>query len=199
MKKTIIILFLSFAYNINAQKLQGCDRYDDSVTLLARLNKFPVEEFSYNDINTKCNVSMKIRERLINLLNWDRPKHEIDTYVEKEFREIGYPKIVHEYSQKRAQGKDSIYHIVYDSFANVIKQKLKPKLLVRGNIILSVGYLCLDKAYFKLKQSLKDTLHYDRYAILMALARMGDTSAQELVLNDIHYNALTKSYNWERE
>ncbi len=196
---TFVILILFFLPNlIWSQQSRPCNNYPTKEEIMSHLSTRPGGGLNYRVLNS-CNYDSSVKNRLLYLLDWEWTQNEINTHAEKEFKKIGYPKIVDDYASKKAKGNDSIYKAIRDSYAIEVKKKLVPEMRVLDEVVYAVGQMDIKEAIPQLRKALYDTLHYDIESVELALARLGDKELETRILNRYKYNPKLKGQDWVTE
>lgn len=139
-----------------------------------------------------CNINDSIKKLLKYHLRWQWTKAEIESYL---ITNLEKHKKVYQVSEKVnaiANGNDSIFKKVKDSIENVIlKKELEYDISVNHIFgvaeltVLTVGWLNMKETIPFLKNiALKDSAHYAKWSVELALARLGDKKLQKQIINN---------------
>jgi hypothetical protein len=190
MKKMLIIFFVAIVGKTGAQV--PCDKIGllKPEQLLAMLQYKPVNIEPMRFV-AECNVTDTIRKRLAYLLNWRWTPAEIEGYFNQElelhksfYRIEAKAAAVANGNQK--QYKKAIDSITKEVNAYTLKYMQKGGLFaVREVNVLVVGWLIMKETIPFLRDSaMQDQAHYPRWAVELALARMGDISLQTKIIDE---------------
>jgi hypothetical protein len=200
------IFFLSFFFlvtNVYCQK--PCNKLPSTATLMQQLAKKPVLQIYPRDFLKGCNVTETMINRILYLLNWQWTEAEIEQYNEAIFDEYENIFNIKSIALKLANGNDFLYKQALDS----LKKQLMPFVTkkygeshafrVDAGLVLLAGKLDIKSAIPKLNEALLDTIHYNKWALELALARLGNKSIEDKILNECKYDSSLDGKNWSND
>ncbi len=209
MKMKIVFIVLFYFITTLSKSQSNCVNIVDSTTLLSNINH-SLEDFTFRLLNPNCNVSIAIRNLLITRLTSPPFTFEqIDSVLKKENGQQPFGYTYSDVHKRFAKGNDSLSLIIFDSLAHAQKmasynqQKKLPnnyRFGVDKDIILSTGWLYLQKAKPILQNALKDVNYkYEPVFVKLALARMGDKESINYCLQNISENIsqISTMDNWD--
>jgi hypothetical protein len=208
MKIFIVFSFLSIAVLCNAQEFRNSKNYPLSSVLFNGLCSKPVKLYYANDYIIDVNVNDTIKNKLIELLDFQWSMDEIDEYLDIQY-EISKKALNFDFeadynSQKNGKKnylkKVSNYNIQRIAFRNeqlnyLIRDHLTS---INPKIIMLLGSLDIKKSIPKLYPLLIDSVQYSKFALELALARMGDAVLQSKILNSssLEYDIYADDRQW---
>jgi hypothetical protein len=193
MKRNLLILLLLCAIvvlNVKAQIPCNHPRgIKSSLQLSIMLQNKPIN-IQPSDFIENCNITTSVRKRLTYLLRWQWTQAEINNYYAEKLVIHKNVYLINETANKIANGNDSMYIKAKDSIENaIIKRELEYDIkynhlfTVPETLILVIGWLNMKETIPFLRDSaLKDQLHYPKWAVELALARMGDKRLQKKII-----------------
>jgi hypothetical protein len=186
--KKIICIIMSFCIITAAVAQRPCKILPTAQQLYESLLYKPASANPSNFLNG-CNVNDSIKRRLLYLLNWQWTKQEVDTFFNRDIKAGREWSWIEKTAKEIAKGNDSLYKAASDSLiasyqkSRMDYMKTSPSYTtVDPGIILTVGALDMKEAIPLLRKALTDSLHYDKYSVQSALARLGDSAAEKRVL-----------------
>jgi hypothetical protein len=201
--KKVILIFIAFSIFQVTSAQKKCASLPSSLKLLENLSNKPVR-INPSEYLIDCNVIDTLKKRLLYLLEWQWTKQEVNDYLEKDIKANQSIYNIEKRAKAVAKHSDSLYKIAYDSIRNIIAKEnvrtLEKNHLfgVDANIVLTVAYLNMTEAIPKLKEALQDPNHYNRWAIELALARLGDKNLQRKIIAECTPST-AKDDNWLAE
>lgn len=187
-----IAIFIGYIQNLYAQL--PCSQLPTADQLLQSLQYKPTGAHTY-DYELGCNVTDSVKNRLLYLLNWQWTKEELNHALKINLDKNSEIFRIEERAKIASKGNDSLYKVATDSIENIVnEERLKDlgadrSFMVAGGIILTVAKLNFKEAIPTLKKALKDSVHYDTWAVELALARLGDKKLQEKLINSCGYDS----------
>ena len=151
------------------------------------------------------NINDSIKNRLLYLLNCNWTLAEFDNYVNKQYEDIIQDSSTIEYAQQKAKNNNPKFLFLVDSVRMAERQdiitqmKKKDFFKVNDNIVYTVAFLDYQEAIPILSKALNDSIHYNKEAVQLALARFGNKEYQKNIISTCIYNSSLDGRNWERD
>jgi hypothetical protein len=198
MKKYYLLTILVFGLKLISIAQFDCQYAKSSKELLEEMSVKPLTDVFYLHFNNKCNVTDKVRKKMLYHLDWRWTKKEIDAYIEVYFNDVKNFYRVDTLAKIASNGNDSLYKVSYDSIEKVIKaiEYSKMDFYVNNDIILGVAYADIREAIPILENVIKNPAHYHMNRVELALARFGDKKLQKKIIDGCKNKADINHKDW---
>lgn len=179
MKYTVLIVIL-VAISATAVAQVPCERLPQTSELLVKLSEKPINAVAIRQYQLNCNVDSSIINRVMYLLRWQWTEAEKIKYThslaEKERVDISDSADLNAFKKK------------VDSLVNTYK--------IDPGLTLLPAKLDLQAALPFLEAALKDTVHYHRHFVELALARLGNKAVGHRLIEQMNNNTALNGGEW---
>ena len=208
MKRAAIVsvCFLIFGFRSEAQINCNDKKIASAQSILETLKYKPIVRTRAKAFVPGCNVTDSVKRRLLYLLHWEWSTIELNEYADRQIIAHKDMYKIDGRAKSVSKNNDSLYKIAADSIRDVVKKESlftlekTNKFRVDPYLIIAVGQAGIIEAVpFLRDTALVDPVHYDRWAIELALAKLGDKELQNKIIRECKYNASLNGDDWIKD
>ena len=198
MTKLKILLVLVFSLSLlNAQV--PCAKLMSKSQVLESLRYKPIRDLRPGHYRLNCNVDDAIKKRMLYLLNWQWTQEELNEYVNRDMSERKDFYNIDKRASTTSKGDEQKQKQAVDSITTMIraeKMDQASKFKVPGGLLLTVAHLGFVEARPILIEALKDSIHYNKADVELALAKLGDANMQQKIISRSAYDNSLSGRAW---